>query len=78
MSLALILAEARESLTWFLGNTGSLPSGFDGSAIVTSTSPRVFGIGTVVDYARPGAAPGRPPAGRAGGWNLANAAGFVN
>jgi hypothetical protein len=75
---AVVIAAPYQAHTWFLGNTASLPSGFDGSAIVTSTSPRVFGIATVVDYARPGAAPGQPPAGRAGGWNLANAAGFVN
>ena len=50
----------------------------DGSAIINSTSPRVFGIATVIDYARPSAVPGQPPAGRAGGWNVANAAGFIN
>src|SRR5262249_53814268 len=39
--------------TWFLGNAAPLPTGFDGSAIITSPSPRVFGIRTLIDYARP-------------------------
>jgi len=75
---AVVISAPYQAHTWFLGNTASLPAGFDGSAIVTSTSPRVFGIGTVIDYARPSAVPGQPPADRAGGWNLANAAGFIN
>jgi len=75
---AVVISAPYQAHTWFLGNTASLPAGFDGSAIITSTSPRVFGIGTVIDYARPSAVPGQPPADRAGGWNLANAAGFIN
>ena len=75
---AFVISSPYMAHTTFLGNTASLPAGFDGSAIVTSTSPRVFGVGTVIDYARPSAVPGQPPADRAGGWNLANAAGFIN
>ncbi|HLH24474.1 MAG TPA: hypothetical protein VK066_18280 [Chloroflexota bacterium] len=75
---AVVISSPYQAHTWFLGNTAPLPTGFDGSAIITSTSPRVFGIGTVIDYARPSAVPGQPPADRAGGWNLANAAGFIN
>jgi len=75
---AVVISSPYQAHTWFLGNTAPLPTGFDGSAIVTSTSPRVFGIGTVIDYARPSAVPGQPPADRAGGWNLPNAAGFIN
>jgi hypothetical protein len=75
---AVVISAAYQAHTWFLGNTASLPTGFDGSAIITSTSPRVFGIGTVIDYARPSAVPGQPPADRAGGWNIANSAGFIN
>ncbi len=75
---AFVISAPYQAHTTFLGNTASLPAGFDGSAIVTSTSPRVFGLGTVIDYARPSAVPGQPPADRAGGWNLANAAGFIN
>ena len=75
---AVVITGPYQAHTWFLGNTASLPTGFDGSAIITSTSPRVFGIATVIDYARPSAVPGQPPADRAGGWNIANAAGFIN
>jgi hypothetical protein len=75
---AVVISAPYQAHTWFLGNTAPLPTGFDGSAIITSTSPRVFGIGTVIDYARPSAVPGQPPADRAGGWNLPNAAGFIN
>jgi len=75
---AVVISTPYQAHTWFLGNTASLPTGFDGSAIITSTTPRVFGIATVIDYARPSAVPGQPPADRAGGWNLANAAGFIN
>ncbi len=75
---AVVISSPWMAHTWFLGNTASLPTGFDGSAIITSTTPRVFGIATVIDYARPSAVPGQPPADRAGGWNLANAAGFIN
>ncbi len=75
---AVVISSPYQAHTWFLGNTAPLPTGFDGSAIITSTSPRVFGIATVIDYARPSAVPGQPPADRAGGWNLPNAAGFIN
>jgi hypothetical protein len=75
---AVVISAPYQAHTWFLGNTAPLPTGFDGSAIITSTSPRVFGIATVIDYARPSAVPGQPPADRAGGWNLPNAAGFIN
>ncbi len=75
---AVVISSPWMAHTWFLGNTASLPTGFDGSAIITSTTPRVFGLATVIDYARPSAVPGQPPADRAGGWNLPNAAGFIN
>jgi hypothetical protein len=73
-----IISGFAQAQTWFLGNNSQIPTGFDGSAIITSTSPRVYGLGTVIDYARPSAVPGQPPADRAGGWNLANAAGLIN
>src|SRR5579883_1075264 len=75
---AVVISSPWMAHTWFLGNTASLPTGFDGSAIITSTNPRVFGVATVIDYARPSAVPGQPPAGRAAGWNIANSSGFIN
>ena len=72
---AVVISAPYQAHTWFLGNTASLPTGFDGSAIITSTSPRVFGLGTVIDYARPSAVPGQPPADRADVFPLPNAAG---
>jgi hypothetical protein len=75
---AFVISSPWMAHTTFLGNTASLPTGFDGSAIITATNPRVFGVATVIDYARPSAVPGQPPAGRAAGWNIANSSGFIN